>query len=389
MLSRVCLPGWGARTEKASGPIFLPPYLPIITLPMSKLDRWRVQAHRSGLVAISRAVDLSTDPRSKRASFPYDSLPPFRVLTARDVVRELVTIPSVAATAAVAFFTGVAACWLVRSARRRSAWRLLLLSAVLARLWCFVKKRSAIRVVEPLSEAVNVSSSPDGPCNVHCRVLTLSNSHAGTHADTARHFVGEQEALGREFVAEQYVGDAVIVDLVPHMSHIPGGTPRTITRSILVAALEKRVSLAGVWRFLFRTRAAVAETPTTSSSATASLRPSDNDEEDAWDPTFAHFDPDAARYLAEMCPSLLLIGLDSASVDHPNASPICHHSHGVFWTHHIAILENLDFSKLSARLQSCPSGALNGSMQTVFHPQQRFFDSHGCSVMFFPDVEAE
>jgi hypothetical protein len=163
-----------------------------------------------------------------------------------------------------------------------------------------------------------------------------------------------------------------------------------------------------VWRVLFVTRN--YELP----GATA----------DAWSSDFAHFDVAGAEYLAQEATQLLLVGLDTPSVDHPTQSPICHGAHGALYSRRIAILENLNLmagqqlilanseamrgAQMPGAVAACdppdhqeestvfphmpmPLAPLHvlGTVMTVFIPSQCFPDSKGCAVVFFPHATAE
>ena len=231
--------------------------------------------------------------------------------------------------------------------------------------------------------AENVSSSPLGPCRLVARVLTLSNSHAGTHADTPRHFHVNDGEL--DFPADCYTGACHVVDLSPFLC-AAGSGPRAITTEILRAAAERgRFQWKDVWRALFITRDYDAEKKR---SPIGTL--------DEWDDNFAHFDPKAADYLAAEASQLLLVGLDTPSMDHPTQSPICHGAHGALYRHKIALLENLNLDGVQLLIRAsaaAASAATNlspahvvGTMMTVFIPAQSFPDAKGCAVVFFPSA---
>lgn len=97
-----------------------------------------------------------------------------------------------------------------------------------------------------------------------------------------------------------------------------------------------------------------------------------------WDPNFSYFSKDCANFLSTECENLLLVGIDTPSIDHPQASPIIEYCHGIFWKSRIAILENLDFSKFT----SGGMKSINGYIYTRWNPYQDYKDGRGCFVTF-------
>jgi kynurenine formamidase len=63
-----------------------------------------------------------------------------------------------------------------------------------------------------------------------------------------------------------------------------------------------------------------------------------------WDVAAAFLTMECAKFLATL-PNLILVGIDTPSIDHQSASPIIKYSHGSLWESRIAILENLSFPK--------------------------------------------
>jgi kynurenine formamidase len=61
-----------------------------------------------------------------------------------------------------------------------------------------------------ISEVIDCSSSKDGVCNIH-RIISLYNSHSGTHADQPYHFL--QNPPFKYFNDFQYNGPCHIIDL--------------------------------------------------------------------------------------------------------------------------------------------------------------------------------
>lgn len=97
---------------------------------------------------------------------------------------------------------------------------------------------------------------------------------------------------------------------------------------------------------------------------------------DEWDDQFSFLSIETAEFLGKL-PNLLLIGIDTPSVDHPSASPICNCSHGNLFKGCIAILENLDFSNIK--------NASKGILRTKW--TNEFNDSKQCICSFFNNEE--
>lgn len=382
---------------------------------MNKLQEWKRLAYTAHRVSLSAAIDLTTPPSSQRASWPYSSLPPFRILQPDDILRELVSIPSIFETGAWAFLMGVVVGVLFSSPTLAAKKRWTLIIAVLSALILYLQTRLA--KVTPVSKLEDVSSNPGGPCHVTTRILTLTNSHAGTHADTQFHFSPMDDV--RMYDHAQYIGDALLIDLSAALQADPD---RKITEQMLKEAAEERCfHWSHVWRLLVATR---------------TLEPNESKHRDEWNPKFAHFTAEAAQFLAKTATNLLLVGIDTPSIDHCDASPICSFSHGTFANADIAILENLDFSHVdllyaagtrspnlgsstsssfgSIGRQTPPKGssppreisggsrgsgvggaawrkgsaAIRGAMQTIFTEPQDFADAKGCTVLFYPMTDA-
>lgn len=111
--------------------------------------------------------------------------------------------------------------------------------------------------LDQFSRYEDVSSSKDGVCMVTCCTLCLSNSHAGTHADTPAHFIAGPCRCGDElgdgeasaFEDAQYEGPCLVLDI---SDLLPSSSPvlesidndglvsrRTITRTILESAAAR------------------------------------------------------------------------------------------------------------------------------------------------------
>jgi kynurenine formamidase len=341
----------------------------------NKLARWKVQAHNGMSVQLAGGYDVSMSPAAPRASFPYDMLPPMQLLSTADILGKLVRVDDIATTAVQSFLfgfftflgmravSGESQLQLVFGRGRRLHRLVVLIGCVIVFARQILMRRCTPAVVD-VNQKLNVSSDPGGPCNVVCRTLVLSNSHAGTHADTPRHFLPDSMPV-TDWDDQHYTGDALVVDLSPFLK-MSGS--KAITGEVLHNAGQAlHIDWGSVWRLLLCTRTLDADA-------------TDNSQ---WVGDFAHFSADGAAFLATQCTQLLLVGVDSPSVDHPSVAPICDHSHGALWDAQIAVLENLDFQRLFPVL-AARGGALVGAALTVWSPMQRFEDSKGCTVIFYP-----
>lgn len=358
----------------------------------TKLAKWKLTAHTRARVHLANGVDVTTPPSAVRASFPYEILPPMRTLRTEDILRELVKLPPVRVTGLVSFAFGAICCRLLSSfaneltassslGLRFRYTRLLMLLVLLGLYYRFLKRREP--TVTSVSHSMNVSSNPAGPCCVTTRVLTLSNSHAGTHADTPQHFLTPEVA--RAYDDDQYTGDAVLLDLSQLLVEQNARGATANANAITAEVLREAMKLYGI-ELSKVTRLLVCSTnPHIKGAAT---KASGGAGGDVWRNDFAHLTVDGADFLAENGEQLLLFGFDTPSVDHPNASPISRTAHGKLWAGQIAILENLDFRHLH-HLLAADDGrrCFYGAVQTVFNPYQAFADSRGCSVIFYPPQE--
>ncbi|KAF0975499.1 hypothetical protein FDP41_005493 [Naegleria fowleri] len=233
-----------------------------------------------------------------------------------------------------------------------------------------------------INESCDVSSSSNGVCIV-TRNIILSNSHAGTHADQPKHF--EKSPIIEKFHTIQYNGDCIIV-MLEHLLN----DSLTISKELIENVFQHiQIPKEEIFRIILKTR---KHHPT-------------NDVE--WTNDFCHLSKEASHFLANEFPNLLLIGIDTPSIDHPNKAPIIEHSHGEFWKQRIAILENLNLSRVEMRnvsplpplhnnntnlsLKSSTSSDLvssplfkRGYLQTIFNPLQMGEDAIGCFVLFYP-----
>ncbi|EPY30511.1 hypothetical protein STCU_04030 [Strigomonas culicis] len=235
--------------------------------------------------------------------------------------------------------------------------------------------RSRLPRAVSISKSLNCSSSPDGPCVVMDNILTVSNSHAGTHADMPFHFSRNSCLIPLDNT--HYNGSCVVLDLSVAIRKAEMVTnDRGITASVMEEALapldayiEGRPDFT-VWRLLVVTRRV---------HYTA---------DDVWDAHYAFFYPEAIEYINRRFPHLLLLATDAASMDGEKAAPICDHSHGALLRYGIAILENVDGRPLYGLLEGdtpAPVGVVVGSLLTVMSRTEIYPDSKGCSVLFFPE----
>ncbi len=267
-------------------------------------------------------IDLSTPKSHPRVSFPYPSVTPFM----REIGRDL--------------------------NQNATAKRQLFAEAM-------GKAEADVKVNEP----VDVSSSPKGKCMVTTLVysrkgvLLASNSHAGSHADQPGHWGVE----GEEFDRRQYTGHATLLDLT---GYLDARNP-VITRDLLTRALhDAHINPDLLKRLLLRTY----------DKAPAQ-----------WEGVFAHLHPDAANFLGQL-PHLQLVGIDTPSIDHPNASPIIEKSHGGLWAGRVAILEGLNPDNLP---KGTHQGVLKTALQTYTVSIDAVRDAKYASPLFYPTGAAE
>eukprot|EP00762_Andalucia_godoyi_P000052 ANDGO_02424.mRNA.1 hypothetical protein DQ04_00091010 len=201
-----------------------------------------------------------------------------------------------------------------------------------------------------VSSLENVSSSCSGVCMVTSRVFILTNAHEGTHADQPLHFTLDSPIA--QFPDAFYNGDVILCDVRQLLQDSSDG--RKITREIL-QSLKLDLDADRVRRLVFRTYAALPA---------------------VWDAAYAYFDPEAAKYMADTFPHLVLVATDAPSMDHQDASPIVDKAHGMLWSRHIAILEGLDLSGVQRGREFV--------LQTVWNPMAQFPDARGCSCTLFP-----
>lgn len=201
-----------------------------------------------------------------------------------------------------------------------------------------------------ISRRMDVSSNPGGVCYVTGGLLTISNSHAGSHADQPGHWL--ERPPFESFEDQQYNGNTAVFNLVPYFNGSKEITPEMLEQH----ARETGTDLERVRRLLVRT---YDRTP------------------HSWDNNFAYLRPEAAELLGKL-PNLVLFGTDAPSVDHPDASPIHEKAHGKLWDGRIAILEGLNSDDLPR------DDKLEGVLQTTLLPTRGVYDAKFAVVSFYP-----
>ena len=145
--------------------------------------------------------------------------------------------------------------------------------------------------------------------------LTMS-PHTGAHADAPLH-VGAGPGDAATLPLEAYWGDCLVLDWRAEIARSPRGA---IEEPDLAARAGE---LAGAERILFRT---------------LDQRPSD------FPAAFPHFTAAAAAWLAGR-KGLLLVGLDTFSVDAPDSKDLA--AHRALFAGGLAVLEELDLSRVA------------------------------------------
>ncbi len=143
----------------------------------------------------------------------------------------------------------------------------------------------------------------DAACPVNVSRITLS-PHVGAHADAPLHYDPQGQAIG-EVDLTAYLGPCRVI-------HALGGGPLVTWEE-----LEPRIDLALPARVLVRTYTRMPQT--------------------TWDPDLRAFDPAALEQLADR--GVVLVGIDSASVDPANSQSLS--SHQVLRRRQMRVLENL------------------------------------------------
>lgn len=166
----------------------------------------------------------------------------------------------------------------------------------------------------PFSRQLTVSYAESKVINL--TAFTMS-PHVGSHADSPGHIKGDLEESGvaaGDMPLLPFLGPCAVVDL--------GTYKDSIRAEHLKLAQRQDGSLPA--RILFKTTPAVKY--------------------DVWEGKYAYLSGEAAEYAAEN--GVILIGLDTPSVDHVEAKVLVSHNilheGGVFW------LENLDLGAVAA-----------------------------------------
>lgn len=193
----------------------------------------------------------------------------------------------------------------------------------------------------PYNRELNCSGSSEGVCYIS-KTLEMSNSHAGTHADQPRHFLESPDF--ESFDDLQYNGQCLVVSLVDRKSP-------TISLKELTSSVPRDFNFDNLTRILIKTY------------STLPL---------GWDDHFAHLSIECAKFLGNL-PNLLLVGIDTPSIDHPSASPIIKCSHGSLWNGRVAILENLNLISIPPSI---------GFLKTIWN--RTYSDSKQCICLFSP-----
>ncbi|XQJ29676.1 Putative cyclase, putative [Leishmania guyanensis] len=394
-----------------------------------KVREWKREAKESAPVSLAGGVDLTMSLDDMQHVAP--SLSPFQVLRTNDILTQLVYIPSVTTTAAAssAFGALVTLILTLQGSRaavaRQALWRRwthrllrLVMSAVVSVVFVrFLRQRYP--TVQRVSQYENLSSSPEDPCFVANRILTMTNSHAGTHADGPHHFC--RSLSHRNYDDAHYSGDAVVLDVAAELRECQQSLASNAPVAVTVVVLEKaRAKLPAafrdgsrpMWRLLLITCNSTVTGATRGSTSETLTRPlrgllplddaappwvdvtvtnsasAPTSSESPWN-SYAFLEPEAVAYLHCAFPHLVLVGIDSPSVDPPHTVLPMRHSHHTLLRCGIAILENLRYTRLFPLLERNPGesqrGWVSGSMLTVFNATQNYDDARGCSVVFFPE----
>eukprot|EP00761_Pharyngomonas_kirbyi_P014368 gb/GECH01014398.1/.p1 GENE.gb/GECH01014398.1/~~gb/GECH01014398.1/.p1 ORF type:complete len:291 (+),score=66.22 gb/GECH01014398.1/:1-873(+) len=263
-------------------------------------------------VDISKGIIISSNPSDKRTCFPFKQTPPFEVLDSKELKHHFFPDNDTHPSGEVSKYMNVGSC---------------------------------------------------GVCMVTTRTVSLSNAHAGCHADQPLHF--NSDPPFDMFSDKHYNGNATILDL---SFELVKKNNKTVTLEILQkVANNNNINLNQVERLLIASY----------NTETGYNPPQD------WDSNSMHFDKECADYLSQL-KHLVLVGIDSPSVDHPNAAPIGEHSHGSFLSGGVAILENLDFSNIFGA-KTHNKFERNGVISTIWNPCQKFPDAKGAIVIFYAE----
>ncbi|KPI90821.1 hypothetical protein ABL78_0054 [Leptomonas seymouri] len=388
-----------------------------------KVQEWKREAKQSAPVHLSSGVDISLSPAD--AQYVLPQLTPFQMLRTRDILARLVRLPSITSTALVSTGFGALVTLLLTFHRRRylRVSRLELVRSCIGKVirivLCLLATVAYLRylrrrypAVMPVTQYQNLSRVPEYPYFVANRVLTITNSQLGTHADGPHHFC--RSLSDRNYDDAHYSGDAVVLDL---SADLLCAFPETEPHGITVELMEKACArlptaflnkTTPLWRLLLVTQRGPHRLVTAPCSSAESLNALLENEKQQVHSSFsshkplpvgaatlnrfAFLYPETIEYLHRVFPRLLLIGIDSPSVDPINVVPLVNYCHGAMLRRGIAIVENLRFNRLRPLLDSGVGGQKNvlvGAMLTVFSFTQRYDDARGCSVVFFPHEEVQ
>jgi arylformamidase len=181
----------------------------------------------------------------------------------------------------------------------------------------------------PFSQEWVLRQEQGGSCNVSTIRMSV---HVGTHTDSPLHF----DVAGPDIASvdlRRYLGRCRVVD-------VRGvGSPSLIPAAAITPAM-----LAGAERILFRTR--------------------ESHDHRTWNHGFTAVGPEAAKALAAA--GILLVGIDTPSMDHPDSKEL--DGHHVLYEGGVAILENLDLSGVPPgdyELIALPLRIVNGDSSPV------------------------
>lgn len=351
-----------------------------------KVREWKRDVLQEPAVYLRDGVDLTLPPSAGCGCPP--AMTPYQILRSNDILGSLVSIPSITHTSFVSAAVGcVVALILTKgnaSVQPQRLWRRLLSRIIRLALatstlfFYFGFLRSRYPSVRRVSEYHNLSDSSTSSCYVAQEVLQRTSSQAGTHADSPQ-YCG-RSLLQYRLDDAHYSGAVVVLDVSPELSDCTSGNAKVITTEVMQKACERlpagyRDGSTKLWRLLLVSRRASSEWLSTVQAT--------------WDKHHAYLDPEAVHYLNQRFPFLLLVGIDTPSVDAASVRQPFEHSHGALLRCGMAVLENLKCTSLEAYLQQGTDGVpgcVVGSLLTVFNPTQCFDDARGCCVMFFPSV---
>ncbi|RNF05212.1 arylformamidase [Trypanosoma rangeli] len=335
-----------------------------------KLAEWRHSAAGAVALRLHSSVDLSVRSSAARVTVP-GVLPSF-LLGNWSALTNRLRLPSLAVTSLVSFIFGVA--WTLSQLSRRttgvlkrfSPLRVLLGTVLIVAYVRFVRWRQLL--VDDVIRYMNYSRLVLASSQLGDSTLTASNSQLVSHGDTPFTFL--RNGATEFFDAAHYTGDAVIVDISDLLEADAEGVcarpPLPITRRIMEAAIVPGAALSPVWRLLLVT----GHLP--------------NRDEDTLANGFAYMEAATVRYLAELYPSLLLIGTDALLVDDPATPSVADSARGALDECGIAVLGGLCFAGVYPRLRV--SRFLRGSIMTLFNGAHPFDEVRGCRVVFFPSA---